>query len=131
MPPDDAASTPRSMPTDTPLLQVLANLEAEGYEGQFQAVEGARLRCLTCRRDFPAHDVDADEATRLEGVSDPADMLIVIPTTCPHCDTRGPVVLRYGPDSSIEEAEALLAVERRPREGTGEDGDISTPGLGT
>jgi hypothetical protein len=123
-----ADDSPRALPTDTPLLGVLQNLEAEGYTAQFRLEEGAVVRCLTCRDAFGADEIDADRATRLEGASDPADMLLVVPTACPRCGALGTVVANYGPEASIEEAEALSALERTPREGSG---DIATPGVGT
>lgn len=107
------------MPTDTPLLRVLRKLEASGYAAQFRAAAGGVVRCLTCDERFPAADVDADDVTRLEGVSDPADMLMVIPVRCPTCGTGGTLVVGYGPESSPEDADVVVALERdHPHDGT-------------
>ena len=43
-------------------------------------------------------------------------MAIVVPVRCPHCDTTGTLVLRYGPEASADEADLLLALRRRPGE---------------
>lgn len=51
---------------------------------------------------------------RAEGVSDPDDMLAVVAVTCPNCGTPGTVVLGYGPESSEDDAEVLLALQSPP-----------------
>ena len=85
-------AVPTNNPTDSSLMAVLADLDRAGWAGQFMALEGGDVRCLTCRGEFPASTIEADEARRLEGASDPADMLIVVPLTCPHCATKGVLV---------------------------------------
>ncbi|UDY37490.1 hypothetical protein [Dermatobacter hominis] len=107
-------------PTDTPLGEVVDDLGDEGFEGQFRSEGGARIRCLTCDSTFEASTVVADDVTRLEGVSDPADMTMVVPVTCPTCSTAGTLVLGYGPDASAEDADVVRAVSRRPS-GAGPD----------
>ena len=83
---------PDPMPTDTPLLEVLGRFDAMGYQGQARAVAGRAIECLTCHELILAADVDASRVVRLEGVSDPADMLLVVPIDCPHCDTLSTLV---------------------------------------
>jgi hypothetical protein len=101
-------------PTDTPLITVLRQFDEEGFSGQFQAAEGPAVRCLTCRRSSPITALDANRIVRLEGASDPADMLAVVPVTCPECGTQGTLVSNYGPEATLEEAELLTALERSP-----------------
>src|SRR5690349_5135841 len=101
-------------PTDTPLGEVVDDLDGEGFDGQFRSEAGGQIRCLTCQRTFDASAVEADEVARLEGVSDPADMTMVVPVTCPSCGTAGTLVLGYGPDASAEDADVVRAVSRRP-----------------
>lgn len=107
-------ATDSASPTDTPLLAVLRQFEAEGFSSQFQAVDGGRLRCLTCRRSIPASSIDANRIARLEGASDPADMLGIAPVICPECDARGILVFNFGPEATVEEVEVLMDVERSP-----------------
>ena len=102
-------------PADTPLLTVLRQFEAEGFTGQFQVAEGAILRCLTCHENAPARMSDANRMVRLEGASDPADMLAVIPVECSNCGTAGALVVNFGPEATMEEAELLITLERTPR----------------
>ena len=99
------------------ILEVIAELEADGFTGQFGARPGGRIMCFTCRQDFPAADTGLQTIHRLEGASDPDDMAAIGALCCPRCDARGTIVLKYGPESSAEEAEALLVLQdlRRAR----------------
>jgi hypothetical protein len=111
---------------DTPLVEVLAVLDAQGFDGQVRAVGGAALECLTCHELIEADALDANRVTRLEGASDPADMLLVLPLECPHCHTRATFVANYGPESTIEDAEVLAALNR---DVPGREGPGATPGV--
>lgn len=127
--PPPPAAGPSPAPTDTPLAEVVDTLDTDGWAGQFRAVEGARVQCLTCRAVVAAERIGADEVTRLEGESDPADMALVVPLRCPRCGTPGTLVLAYGPNASAEEADVLGALDRhRPLEG--DTTFAATPGIG-
>ena len=68
-----------------------------------------------CRRrprvlGFLSH---VDQNRRLEGASDPTDMVIVLSFHCPICDRAGTLVLHYGPDAGEEEVDALEAFTPR------------------
>lgn len=110
-------ATERRAPTpaqDRTLTEILREMADEGWTGDFMALEGGELRCLSCREAISAEAVHADGSTRVEGASDPADMAIVIPVTCTSCGARGTVVAKYGPEASPEEADLVLHMERRP-----------------
>jgi hypothetical protein len=47
---------------------------------------------------------------RLEGESDPADMMAVVAVTCPACAATGTLTLGFGPTSSAEDADVLHAL---------------------
>lgn len=100
------------------ITEVLAALDREGYAGQLRAVAGGRIQCLTCRNEAPAAAFAIERLQRLEGVSDPADMMAVTGVRCPSCGIRGTLLLRYGPESTLEEAEVLRELEDA-REGPG------------
>ncbi len=93
------------------LIDVLAGFERDGYSSQFRAVAGGKLECLNCHRESAANAVPLERLHRLEGASDPADMLAVAGLQCPHCERRGTAVLNYGPDSTVEDADVLLALD--------------------
>ena len=101
------------MPTDEPLTSAEEEMARNG--GQFRAEEDGRVHCFTCGRDFAASEVDASSLRRLEGVSDPADMLLVLGVSCPHCGTGGSLTLSYGPESTIADVDVLRAVDRPTR----------------
>ena len=92
------------------LDRVLGTLGERGFAGQLASVEGGRVRCLTCRRVSAAADIEVETIERLEGASDPDDMLAVIGVRCPHCHTGGTLVLGYGPDSSSDDSDVLAAL---------------------
>lgn len=92
------------------LERVMASLTERGYTGQLASVEGAQVRCLTCREVSPAASVTVEVIERLEGASDPDDMLAVVAVRCPRCQTGGTLVLGFGPDSSSEDSDVLAAL---------------------
>jgi hypothetical protein len=94
------------------LTEVLDELERAGFTGQTRVVAGARLECLTCRQVFDARESGDVRQRRLEGASDPADMLIVVGLSCPRCGVRATAILNYGPDSTVEDVDVLSALER-------------------
>jgi hypothetical protein len=119
MPRDPQGSTPEAGrdPMDTPLLTVLRQFEADGYTAQFDAREGGFLHCFSCGEDSAAAACRHGEVRRLEGASDPADMLAVVPVRCVHCGAAGVVVANYGPEASAADADVLVALDREPTKG--------------
>lgn len=117
------SARPVNNPTDASLSAVLGSLEREGWSGQLVPLEGGDIRCVSCRATFPASEVPADHVRRLEGVSDPADMVIVVPAACPHCDTNGVLVAHYGPNAGPEDSDVVAALPRHPG---GDDGPADT-----
>jgi hypothetical protein len=93
------------------LTDAVAALEAKGYTGQFRVLELARVQCLTCRREFAGTGAAIESLRRLEGASDPDDMLAVVALACPECGALGSLVLGYGPDASLEDSQLLLELQ--------------------
>ena len=108
-------STPEYASDGTTLVEVIRRLEAEGYVGQMAAEEGGMIRCFTCRQDSPAREVHIQVLRRTEGASDPDDMVAVAALICPHCGAKGTVALKYGPEASPEEMEALEQLDGADR----------------
>jgi hypothetical protein len=100
------------------LREVLSRYESRGFTGQFGTRDGGAVRCFACAREFAPGDAELETLHRLEGASDPADMLAVLPLSCPHCGVRGTLVLNFGPEASLEDSEVLAALgnpARAPR----------------
>jgi hypothetical protein len=106
------AGTDAGVPSDnTTLAEVLARYEAEGFTGQFAARPGGVVHCFACGRDHDPSSVELVSLRRLEGASDPDDMLALAALRCPDCGSHGTVVLGYGPDSAPEDGELLMRLE--------------------
>ena len=100
------------------IQEVTARLEADGYTGQFATRADASVVCFTCRDEAPAAGLDVATICRLEGASDPADMLAVAAVTCPGCGAKGTLVLNYGADATPEDDDVLAALKGRGGEPT-------------
>jgi hypothetical protein len=93
---------------------VLHAFEARGFDGEFAVRSDGAIECLTCRRVQPAGSFDDRAMHRLEGASDPDDLLAVAALVCPNCGTRGALVLNYGPMASAEDAAVLRELDEAP-----------------
>lgn len=111
-------SEPQYARDPSSLTSIVSQFEEEGFTGQFAVREGTMLLCLACRKEHPAGEIQMTALRRTEGASDPADMAAVVALECAHCGNKGTVVLNYGPEAGIDEADVLLALEDE-REGTG------------
>lgn len=111
-------SNPRYSSDATSLAEALARFEAEGFTGQFGVPEGGVLRCFSCHTDSPAGQVTLEALIRVEGASDPDDMVAVAALECPHCSARGTAAFKYGPEAPVEESEVLRDLADR-RTGSG------------
>jgi hypothetical protein len=100
-------------PSDnTSLVAVLAGLRDSGYDAQFSVTDDGDLCCRSCDRCATPADVQLDELRRLEGASDPADMVAVLAVRCPSCEARGTAVVRYGPEAEVGHSILLRHLER-------------------
>ncbi|MEY2461129.1 MAG: hypothetical protein QOG30_2959 [Acidimicrobiaceae bacterium] len=96
------------VPSDnTTLLEVLDELAAKGFGGSMWVTETGKLRCEGCHAEFEPSELIVRELRRLEGASDPDDMLAVVALECPVCGMKGTAVLHFGPEATAEEMEAL------------------------
>lgn len=110
LPPDDD----RGAPSDhTTLVQVLGSYRQAGFVTDFFAEDGGRVRCGHCASLLAADQLTMHSLRRLEGASDPADMLSVVATTCPVCGAEGTMVLGFGPAASAADAAVSRALADR------------------
>ena len=89
------------------LGDVLAAFEVEGYRGQMAARPGGFVLCTGCHQESQAEELEVDGLERVEGASDPDDMLAVVALVCPICHTHGTLVVGYGPEAGQDDAEVL------------------------
>lgn len=101
-------------PSDnTTLVEVVEGYRQSGFTGDFFAEEEALVRCGTCDRVVAAARIPMHSIRRLEGASDPADMIAVVATTCPECGADGTLVVGYGPMASMTDADVLKGMPDR------------------
>ena len=104
-------SDPQYARDPSSLTAIVSQFEQQGFTGQLAVREDATLLCLSCHEEHPAARFEMTALRRTEGASDPADMAAVVGLTCPHCRSRGTVVLKFGPEASPDESDVLLALE--------------------
>lgn len=112
MQPDDAVTNiPDAAQGAEQLADVLRAAEHLGFEAQVVIEEGAEtpgtLRCGRCDATAPVEQFERAWSRRLEGASDPDDMLHVSALRCPRCGAGGVLVCHFGPEASASEAEVL------------------------
>jgi len=97
------------------LLDVLARYTRLGWASQFTTRADGIVECESCHHSMAASEVPVLELRRLEGASDPDDMLAVVALECPNCGLRGSLVLNYGPTATEDDAAVLLGLGDAPR----------------
>jgi hypothetical protein len=99
------------VPVDRTLLGVLADLRADGFDGDMFVTSEGLVRCGACRHDTDPSQLQLHAIRRLEGASDPADEAAVLALSCRACGNRGTAVVRYGPEAEPQDVAVLRAVE--------------------
>jgi hypothetical protein len=109
---DDAVVDAQTRPHDggATLTDVLAGYADSGFTGSFSAVDGAAVECHQCNTRSDAASIIMSSLRRLEGASDPADMMAVVALECPACHAQGTLVLGFGPAASAEDSDVLLVL---------------------
>ena len=99
-------------PSDnTTLVVVLADARAAGFVADFRPVgESGAVRCSSCRSESAAGAFHDLAERRLEGASDPDDMLLLVTGRCPACDAAGVMTLSYGPAAGESDAAVVAAL---------------------
>jgi hypothetical protein len=110
----------------TSLIEVLDAYTDAGFAGSFTVTEDAQLACNACQYVSAPGEVHMTSMRRLEGASDPDDMLAVVAIACPECGMQGTTTLGYGPIASAQDSDVLR--ELRDKRGTEELPRNSAPG---
>jgi len=105
------AMTSSSSASDESVVEVLGRFAEEGWAANHVVRPDAEMKCGHCARQTPVDRLDVDALHRVEGASDPDDMQLVVGMTCPHCSTRGALVIAFGPSASDTDAEFLVDLD--------------------
>jgi hypothetical protein len=89
------------------LLGILATFRDDGFTDDFATRGGGMVECGRCHVPHRADALELHRLERLEGDSDPSEMLAVCAVVCPSCGIRGTLVLTFGPESTREDDEVL------------------------
>jgi hypothetical protein len=104
-------SVNRGGPSDnTTLTEVVDSYRASGFASDFFVEEGSRVRCGRCSAIIDSRTLAMQSIRRLEGASDPDDMVAIVATSCPVCGADGTLVVAYGPMASEEDADVLTSL---------------------
>jgi hypothetical protein len=94
------------------VVEALTMLKAEGYEAEFQLVDGS-LRCDRHDRECPAGDAVVERLYRFEGPSDPGDEMVVFGLFDPITGVRGVLASGFGPAADPEVLDHLTGLASR------------------
>ena len=99
------------------LLGILAGFREDGFTDEFHSRPGGIVECGHCHTHHAADTLELHHLERLEGDSDPAEMLAVCAVVCPHCGARGTLVLTFGPEATAEDDDVLARLDDARRRG--------------
>ena len=99
---DDADPLP---PSPASLLEVVEAAKQRGLRAEFTVTENSMVHCNACGNDLAPESLSRDWMHRLEGTSDPDELLSVSALTCPTCGAKGLLVLPFGPAADASEGD--------------------------
>lgn len=129
-PPPSETSNDDDVPTGASELgAIIAAAEEQGFASEFEVPDEDddvaapdAVRCLSCDESAPAAEFVRAWSSRLEGASNPADMVHVSALTCPRCGAGGVFITPFGSTASIRQTAVLHALPPAggdaPTEGT-------------
>lgn len=94
------------------VVDALQLLKAEGYEIEFDLVDGA-LQCDVDDQHCPAGDAVVERLYRFEGPSDPGDEMVVFGLRDPISGRRGVLASGFGPAADPEILDHLVGMSTR------------------
>lgn len=101
------------VPSDnTTMNEVLNALGDIGFTASFTAQDDALLHCDHCGVTTEAASFEVVDTRRLEGASDPDDLVMLVAALCPSCGSGGNVVLGYGVNATSQDADIAAALFR-------------------
>jgi hypothetical protein len=94
------------------VVDALDLLRSEGYETEFQLVDGC-LRAEGVDRPCPTADAVVERLFRFEGPSDPGDEMVVFGLRDPSTGLRGVLASGFGPSADPEVLDHLTGLATR------------------
>lgn len=112
---DRISNTTQMPPSPASLIDVIEAAKQNGFVADFTPTSDGRLTCGACEATSEPDRVPREWMHRLEGTSDPDELLTISALECPVCASKGLLVLPYGPAADAEEADISrrLQVPRR------------------
>lgn len=89
------------------LSEILTAADHHGADTNMSPTPDGMIRCSGCGTTSRPEDVTRDWVHRLEGTSDPDELLSASAIRCPRCGRTGVLVLPFGP--LADEVEARIA----------------------
>ena len=106
------------VPSDnTTLIEVLHGYEEAGWTTIFGVLDDGSVRCGACDTVTAPSELEVHSLRRMEGASDPADMLAVLAIRCRACGGGGVVVVNFGPEMTEGQVRLLRCAEDRRFDG--------------
>jgi len=102
---------------NTTLVEVLRGYEEAGWTTPFEVLDDGSVRCGTCNTVTAPSDIEIHSLRRMEGASDPADMLAVLAIRCRACGGGGVVVVNFGPEMTEGQVRLMHGAEDRRFDG--------------
>ena len=96
---------------ESTITEVLEGYADGGFASSFIVTDEAGLECVECGTVSPADSFTMSSLRRLEGMSDPADMMAVVAITCPVCGAKGTTILGFGPNATEQDSEVLKEIQ--------------------
>ena len=112
------------------MTDVLEGYAQGGFDSSFVVTDDSELECVECGTVSSPATVSMSSLRRLEGASDPDDMIAVVAITCPSCGARGTAVFGYGPIATLQDSEVLknLKDDRADKDAPGNSAHGETTG---
>ena len=85
---------------ESTITEVLEGYAQGGFASSFIVTDDCALECDECGTASEPDRFQMSSLRRLEGMSDPADMVAVVAITCPVCGARGTSILGFGPTAT-------------------------------
>lgn len=95
------------------IAEALGEFERRGYIGQFAIRGGGMVECISCGCSHAPSELAVNAMRRVEGASDPADMVFIGALQCACCGERGTAVVPYGPMAQADDGAVLRELENR------------------